>query len=57
MPKGYATLLPGSERKRQKKLDWWDRFHTADGAVATVAKLAVAAAIVGGVMVIGATVT
>jgi Zn-dependent protease with chaperone function len=57
MPKDYATLLPGSERKRQKKLDWWDRFHTADGAVATVAKLAVAATIVGGVMVIGATVT
>ena len=57
MPKGYATLLPGAERKRQKKLDWWDRFHTADGAVATVAKLAVAATIVGGVMVIGATVT
>jgi Zn-dependent protease with chaperone function len=57
MPKSYATLLPGAERTRQKKLDWWDRFHTADGAVATVAKLAVAATIVGGVMVIGATVT
>lgn len=57
MPESYATLLPGAERKRQKKLDWWDRFHTADGAVATIAKLAVAATIVGGVMVIGATVT
>lgn len=57
MPESYATLLPGAERKRQKKLDWWDRFHTADGAVVTIAKLAVAATIVGGVMVIGATVT
>jgi Zn-dependent protease with chaperone function len=57
MPMDYATLLPGFERKRQKKLDWWDRFHTADGAIATVAKLTVAATIVGGVMVLGATVT
>ncbi len=57
MPTGYATLLPGAERRRQKKLDWWDRFHTADGAVATVAKLAVAATIVGGVMAIGAVVS
>jgi hypothetical protein len=57
MPHAYAALMPGGERKRQKKLDWWDRFHTADGAFATVAKLTVAAAIVGGVMALGASVT
>jgi Zn-dependent protease with chaperone function len=56
-PQEYATLLPGAERQRQKKLDWWDRFHTADGIVATIAKLAVASAIVGGVMALGASVT
>jgi Zn-dependent protease with chaperone function len=57
LPREYATLPQGAERKRQKKLDWWDRFHTADGAVATIAKLAVAATIVGGVMLLGASVT
>jgi Zn-dependent protease with chaperone function len=57
VPADYATLLPGAERKRQKKLDWWDRFHTADGAVATVAKVLVAATIVGSVMLLGANVT
>jgi Zn-dependent protease with chaperone function len=56
-PQEYATLLPGAERQRQKKLDWWDRFHTADGIVATIAKLAVASGIVGGVMALGASVT
>jgi hypothetical protein len=57
VPREYRTLLLGAERPRQKKLDWWDRFHTADGAVATIAKLAVAATIVGGVMLLGATVS
>ena len=57
LPRDYRTLLLGAERPRQKKLDWWDRFHTADGAVATIAKLAVAATIVGGVMLLGATVS
>jgi hypothetical protein len=57
VPADYATLPPGAERKRQKKLDWWDRFHTADGAIATVAKVLVAATIVGSVMLLGANVT
>ena len=53
VPASYALLLPGAERPRQRKLDWWDRFHTADGALATIAKLAVAGTIVGGVIVVG----
>ena len=48
------TLLPGKERPRQKRLDWWDRFQTADGVVATIARSAVALGIVGSVIAIGA---
>jgi len=54
VPARYALLPSGAERPRQRKLDWWDRFHTADGAVATIAKLAVAGTIVGGVIIVGA---
>ena len=39
VPMQYPVLLPGSERPRQKKLDLWDRFHVADGWVATFARL------------------
>ncbi|HEU5138242.1 MAG TPA: M48 family metallopeptidase [Steroidobacteraceae bacterium] len=53
-PKQYSTLLPGKERPRQKRLDWWDRFQTADGIVATIARSAVALGIVGSVIAIGA---
>jgi Zn-dependent protease with chaperone function len=53
-PKQYSTLLPGKERPRQKRLDWWDRFQTADGVVATIARSAVALSIVGSVIAIGA---
>lgn len=49
-PQSYAVLLPGRERERQKRLDWWDRFHTADGIVPTLARLAVACGIVGAVV-------
>jgi Zn-dependent protease with chaperone function len=52
VPAQYALLLPGKERKRQKKLGWWDRFQIADGIAATVARLLVALAIVG--IVLGA---
>ena len=54
VPAQYQTLLPGNERPRQKRLDWWDRFHTADGVVATIARSAVALGIVGSVIAIGA---
>jgi Zn-dependent protease with chaperone function len=53
VPDRYDTLLVGQERPRQKKLDWWDRFHTADGFVPSVLRFAVAAAIVGMVMSLG----
>ncbi len=54
VPKQYSTLLPGKERPRQKRLDWWDRFQTADGIVATIARSVVAVGIVGSVIAIGA---
>ena len=54
VPKQYTTLLPGKERPRQKRLDWWDRFQTADGIVATIARSVVALGIVGSVIAIGA---
>ncbi len=53
VPESYSTLLPGSERKRQDKLGWWDRFQTADGAVASVARFAVAGSILGSVLFLG----
>jgi Zn-dependent protease with chaperone function len=53
-PAEYASLVPGNERPRQTKLGWWDKFQTADGAVATGAKMLVAGGIVGGVMLVGA---
>jgi hypothetical protein len=54
VPSSYATLLPGRERPRQKRLGLWDRFQTADGAFATIARFAVAIAIVGTVVALGA---
>jgi Zn-dependent protease with chaperone function len=53
VPSGFATLLPGNERRRQQKLDWWDRFHSADGIVPMIARSAVAVGIVGGVVLLG----
>jgi Zn-dependent protease with chaperone function len=45
-PASYPTLVPGSQRPRQLKLGWWDRFQVADGIVATAARFIVAAAII-----------
>ncbi|PKM25960.1 MAG: hypothetical protein CVV08_23555, partial [Gammaproteobacteria bacterium HGW-Gammaproteobacteria-12] len=53
VPQRYTTLLPGQERKRQLKLDWWDRFQIADGALATGLRLLVAGLIVGAVLGFG----
>ncbi|MGQ0834458.1 MAG: M48 family metalloprotease [Gammaproteobacteria bacterium] len=53
VPATYPLLLPGTERKRQTRLGWWDRFQTAEGAVATSARLAIALAIVGAVFMVG----
>lgn len=52
-PPAYVVLLPGHERERQRRLDWWDRFHTADGVVPTLARLAVACGIVAVVVGMG----
>lgn len=53
IPAHYRVLLSGRERKRQKKLGWWDRFQIADGTPATVARLLVAGTIVGAVLGFG----
>jgi Zn-dependent protease with chaperone function len=55
-PSQYPVLPAGSERPRQKKLDLWDRFHVADGAAPTIARLAVACGIIAAVVSVGATV-
>jgi hypothetical protein len=55
-PSKYPVLLRGSERARQKKLGIWDRFQTADGIMPTLARLAVAAAIIAAVVSIGGSV-
>jgi hypothetical protein len=47
----YRLLTPGSERPREAKLNWWDRFQTAGGMFPTIARFAVAAAILGAVLV------
>jgi Zn-dependent protease with chaperone function len=52
VPKDYRLLLPGTERPR-KALDWWDRFQTAGGTLPTLARILVAIAIVGALMLIG----
>ena len=54
VPRDFRRLMPGSERPRQKRLDWWDRFQTADGVVPAIARSSVALGIVGGVVVLGA---
>jgi Zn-dependent protease with chaperone function len=51
-PQDYRLLLPGSERPRHS-LDWWDRFQTASGALPVIARIAAAAAIVGGILLAG----
>jgi Zn-dependent protease with chaperone function len=53
VPSQYVTLLPGKERKKQKKLGLWDSFITATGLVPAVSRFAVAASIVGAVFWFG----
>lgn len=52
VPAEYPVLLPGNERERQTQLGWWDRFQTADGAIAATLRVTVALAIVTGVIVL-----
>ncbi|HEY7638190.1 MAG TPA: M48 family metallopeptidase [Steroidobacteraceae bacterium] len=56
VPEKYPVLVPGSERPRKTKLDLWDRFHVADGLVATLARLTVACGIIAAVLSVGTTV-
>ena len=53
-PGEYATLVPGSERELQKRLDLWDRFQTADGLAPALARLLVSGTIIGSALVFGA---
>lgn len=53
IPKEYDTLLPGNERKIQRKLKFWDRFIVGDGLVPTVAKFAVSGLIIVGALSLG----
>ncbi|ALM85968.1 M48 family metallopeptidase [Bordetella sp. N] len=46
VPVSYSALLPGQERQRQTKLNWWSRFLIADGMFPSLLRLAVAASIV-----------
>ena len=52
-PATYATLVPGSERARQWRLGWWDRFQTANGVPASLARFVVAGTLVTGMILLG----
>ena len=56
VPATYETLPEGSERPKQKRLTWLGRFQTADGALPMLARLGVAASIVGAVLLVGGSV-
>lgn len=45
VPDRYATLVPGTERKRQERLGLWDRFLLADGWGPGAVRLGVAGAV------------
>lgn len=50
LPASYATLPNGQERPRQKKLDAWSRFQTADGWWAGAARLTAAGGVIAALM-------
>ncbi len=50
----YPTPTPGKERALQKRLDLWDRFQTADGVCAGLARFVVAGVVIGGALYITA---
>lgn len=53
VPAQYVTRRRGSERVRQKKLDWWSRFTLADGRGPAILRFGVAAGIVAAVVIAG----
>jgi len=54
VPSNYPTLTPGEERALQKRLGLWDRFQTADGIGAALARFTVAATVIGGALYLSA---
>ena len=56
VPREYRLLTPGSERPREARLTWWDRFQTTTGVFPTVARFAVAVAIIGAVLLVAGSV-
>lgn len=56
VPREYRLLTPGSERPREARLTWWDRFQTATGVFPTVMRFAVAVAIIGAVLLVAGSV-
>lgn len=55
LPAGYTTLVPGDERPRQKRLDAWSRFVTADGFGAGALRLAVAGGVLAPAVLVATT--
>jgi hypothetical protein len=56
VPANYPTLLPGAERERQWRLDWWDRFQVAEGFLPSTARFCVASGFVAAMIFAGASV-
>ncbi|HEU4625380.1 MAG TPA: M48 family metallopeptidase [Steroidobacteraceae bacterium] len=52
VPREYRLLTPGSERPREAQLTAWDKFQLATGVLPTIARFAVAAAIIGAVLLV-----
>ncbi len=53
IPEEFKLLLPGQERKLTLKLGLWDRFQVGDGIFPTLAKLGVAASLIGMAVFVG----
>lgn len=53
----YKTVVPGTERKLQRKLKLWDRFMMGEGLFGATAKFAVSAVLVLGALVLGGATT
>ncbi|HVY81182.1 MAG TPA: hypothetical protein VG994_09390, partial [Steroidobacteraceae bacterium] len=52
VPREYRLLTPGSERPREARLTVWDKFQLATGVLPTIARFAVAAAIIGAMVLV-----
>ncbi len=50
VPKEYPVATPGHSRNRKLKLSWWKRFHSAQGAMPAMARVAAACAIIAAVI-------